>query len=328
MESSPDSFKKSSSESSSVEEVSEHDSSLEESESPSLMTNEESDNSQLIAEIAFLHKEVEKYKSLLSFTKRYGEEDNMDWEEILPWSYVVTKLLRKKLVSNLFEEHIFVFKKFLRGFAFCIDVANNNWLWYDWNQRLWVFSSGKEMLPLLVKLINELISKRIPLSDKLTSDFRYLRDLIKSLKTELLDFGDIQAKIDSNSELIPISQVRVVNADSKIIRMRRKEDYFSFFYDKGKIRSISRNTSIKINRTEKNTEYLRRFFDEVISPSISKGEKTFSSELYKYYIDWCKQKKMPQESKQRLGSFLKESGFIRKRFKDGFYWMDINPSFL
>lgn len=315
-------------ESSSVEEVSEHDSSLDDSEFPIPVIDKEAENSQLLAEIAFLHKEIEKYKCLLSFTKRYGEEDNMDWEEILPWSYEITKLLRRKLASNLFNEHVFVFKKFLRGFAFCIDVANNSWLWYDWNQRLWVFSSGEEMLPLVTKLINELVSKRIPLSDKLTTDFGYLHNLIIVLKTELLDFGDIQGKIDSNTELIPISQARVVNVDSKIIRMRRKEDYFSFFYDKGKIKFISRNTDIKINRTEKNTEYLRRFFEEIISPFVSKGEKIFTKDLYNYYVNWCKRKQIIQESKQRLGRFLTEAGFIRKRFSDGFYWMDINPSFL
>lgn len=315
-------------ESSSVEEVSEHDSSLDDSEFPIPVIDKEAENSQLLAEIAFLHKEIEKYKCLLSFTKRYGEEDNMDWEEILPWSYEVTKLLRRKLASDLFNEHVFVFKKFLRGFAFCIDVANNGWLWYDWNQRLWVFSSGEEMLPLITKLINELVSKRIPLSDKLTTDFRYLYDLIVVLKTELLDFGDVQGKIDSNTELIPISQARVVNVDSKIIRMRRKEDYFSFFYDKGKIKFISRNTDIKINRTEKNTEYLRRFFEEIISPFVSKGEKIFTKDLYNYYVNWCKRKQIIQESKQRLGKFLTETGFERKRFRDGFYWMDINPSFL
>lgn len=315
-------------ESSSVEEVSEHDSSLDDSEFPIPVIDKEAENSQLLAEIAFLHKEIEKYKCLLSFTKRYGEEDNMDWEEILPWSYEVTKLLRRKLASDLFNEHVFVFKKFLRGFAFCIDVANNGWLWYDWNQRLWVFSSGEEMLPLITKLITELVSKRIPLSDKLTTDFRYLYDLIVVLKTELLDFGDVQSKIDSNTELIPISQARVVNVDSKIIRMRRKEDYFSFFYDKGKIKFISRNTDIKINRTEKNTEYLRRFFEEIISPFVSKGEKIFTKDLYNYYVNWCKRKQIIQESKQRLGRFLTEAGFERKRFRDGFYWMDINPSFL
>lgn len=308
------------------EEVSEHDSSLESDPQDELREKEE-ENKKLRNENEALRKKLESYRSLLTFTKNFTDNDNMDDEEILPWSYVVDKFQQRKLASSSLEDHSLVFKKFLFGFAFCINMSKNLWVWYDWIQKLWVFSSGEEMLPLLVKLITQLNSRRIKLHESLLGDSNHLYSIIRNLKVHLPDNIGIQTKLNQYEMLIPMTRQSVLDIETRSIRLRRKEDYFTFFYDRGRVKGAIKAFGDESLRTDGFSDELTRFFYDIIEPACKEGSRMSKPALFEVYKDWCKEKKLKTVSRQKLGKFLKDRGFEEKKFTDAMYWLGIDIPF-
>lgn len=309
--------------SSSIEEVLEDDSGFM-SDSRDELTKMEEENKKLRNENEALRKKLESYRSLLTFTKNFTDNDNMDEEEILPWSYVVDKLQRRKLASPNIDEHTLVFKKFLFGFAFCTNMSKNRWIWYDWIQKLWVFSSGEEMLPLLIKLITELNLRKIKLHECLLGDSNHLYSIIRNLKIYLPDNIGIQSKLNQYEMLIPMTRQAVLDIETRSIRLRRKEDYFTFFYDRGRIKGATKVFGDNPLRKDHFPDELTRFFNDIVEPSCIDDSRTPCPALYEIYEDWSREKDLQVVSRQKFGKFLQNRGFKKKKFTDAVYWLGID----
>lgn len=288
----------------------------------------EAENGALRTEIKWLKQKIQGIEDTLR-QYRNSVITEMEEEEILPWHYRLTPEAIKLLEAPGILEHTIVFKRFLLGYAVCIDVIANKWLWYEWSQRLWVVTKGKDMLPLLLRLVAEFKSRNVNLSKNLTKSTIHLHDLIRNLKTKLVDFSGIQNKINQNSGLVPLADGKIMDEKLGKIRYRTKDDYFSIYFFKGKVKAPAKISLEKsINKWP---EELEDFFQGVVIPNSSKKESSVGilcSQLYEIYREWCESNYIKLENRRRFIAFLEDKGFVRKRYTDGFHWMRIDGSFL
>lgn len=286
--------------------------------------------SHLNLEIKDLQEKLQKARDTLSdHLKSKNMAMKLEGEEILPWHFKLTAVQEEYLSRPDILGHVKVFRSLLTGYAVCVDISSNNWLWYEWTQRLWVLTNGMEILPLFIKIISEKERIGVKINVVLTRNTLQLHDIVSNLKTRLVDYGDIQYKLNRNENLASLENGKVIELDTYKVRLRIREDYLSSFISKGKIIS---QAGIELPlRIAKQNEDLESFYRGVIVPNTNKNKTVtgiLSSQLHSIYEEWCNSRFLESQSRKTLITFLESKGFDRKRLSDGYHWLGIDGPFL
>jgi len=281
--------------------------------------------------------EIQVLKEKLTMTEKQLERKDIIKQknmEKLPWERVSIVTTSKLISSSLADSHLKLFERTLKNFAFCVDIEGDIWIWYQWEQRLWVRTGSRGLLPIMKRTIIGIESAmhefevKKSVHSKLLKD-EYLLELITPLKLCLPDTGGIETKLNRNSELLPLKNGKVFNQTTKQERDRTYLDYFSYYYSDGKIYPATlENLSVQREIVPKDDVFKLFLESGEITITQKNTDKVNTASLHREFCKWCEDRDYINMSSQQITKIMTGMGVERKRFNNGQFWVGVKGKWL
>jgi len=271
----------------------------------------------------------------LEINKRLRKEaiHKRDMEK-LPWEKGIIARIFESFSSSRQDKHVATFEKILKGFAFCVNMEEEKWIWYNWSQRLWAKTSSRGMIPLLYKTVSgiaeraESIDLKPKFSKKLYKD-TYLLDIISFLRAPLADTNGVELKLNTAANIIPVKDGKVFDFTEAKLRDRTRLDYLSYYWSNHKIFPVNLE-SLALQKESLPQENIVDVFFSSNNITITKNatDKVPTAPLHREFCKWCEEKNYASVNARRFTEIMKNKDIEKKRYQDGFYWIGVKSKIL